>query len=311
MPTCDSEMRLCPICHNTVPYDICYLVFTSPGCGTNEGRLDVCPRCANNAFRWDPVDVNCGTEGRAFGVEIETSSCREYLRLKGKTCFGAKIDGSISGMEFCSPILRGSCGLTEVRRFLNRANRRRFKVNSDCGLHVHIDMQDLTALQKRKVAYAFVQTQAVWQSLVTEYRAHDCTFCRPTNFTHTEVRGCRHFGLFARLQDRYYWLNLRAIGKFGTIEIRHHQATLDSNEVCNWIVALVRFVDAVKDMKYSKLDEMFLSIPTIQYYWIKQLWGSKKLSRFYNSRTRLNINRLAENRLRCAQFNRSRRLVSV
>lgn len=306
----------CPVCHRAVN---CYgtrYVMESPGC-RNEATQRMCYSCAESLERWpmganveDATCIEMGTS-RRFGVEIETSACSHYARIKDKSHFGAKIDGSVSGMEFVSPILQGDAGLAEVRKFLQYANRYKFRVNSDCGLHVHIDARDLTALQKRKVNYAFIKTYGVWQSLVTEYRAHDCNWTHATNYNCDEVRSCRRFDTFASRQSRYQWFNLAAIEKHGTFEVRLYQGTLNANEICNWIKALLRFADAVKDMKYQELDNLLAGTAVRQFEGIKRLWRNKGLSRYYNKRTRLHVDHQGEARRRSARFNDARRAVLV
>jgi hypothetical protein len=277
----------------------------------------MCYHCANSLERWlmgdnveDTTCIEMGTS-RRFGVEIETSACPQYARIKDKSQFGAKLDGSISGMEFVSPILQGDAGLAEVRKFLRYANRYKFRVNDDCGLHIHIDARDLTTLQKRKITYAFVKTYGVWQSLVTEYRACDCTWAYATNYNCSEVRLCERFDRFARSQTRYHWFNLAALEDHGTFEVRLYQGTLNTNEICNWIKALLHFAEAVKDMKYQELDDLLAGTATRQFEGVKQLWHNKGLSRYYNKRTRLHVDRRGEARRRSARFNEARRTVLV
>lgn len=315
MPTCDT--RVCSRCHCRVlsPYDLRY-VRESPGC-RSEGPQLVCHSCAVGLDGWamgdDIEDKNCAEMGtnRRFGVEIETSACPRYARIKDKTRFGAKIDGSISGMEFVSPILQGDAGLAEVRKFLHSANRYKFKVNGDCGLHIHIDAGGLTPLQRRKITYAFVKTYGVWQSLVTEYRAHDCNWALATGYNCNEVQNCRNFDRFAGNQTRYHWFNLAAIEDHGTFEVRLYQGTLNANEICNWIKALLRFAEAVKDMKYRELDSLFIGNAARQFEGVKRMWHSKGLSRYYNKRTRLPVDRQGEARRRSARSNEARRAILV
>jgi hypothetical protein len=309
MPATTQICPICPICNQACStYDMTRFT-DSPGCDTGEWQY-TCWTCGDRMRCWNPTQIECSPAcekigvSRCFGVEIETSACANYCQLRDKTCFGAKFDGSISGMEFISPILRGDDGIKEVKKFLRYANKQNFQINSDCGLHVHIDARDLSPLQRRKVAYAFAKTQPVWQSFVSQFRAHESSYCHPLNYGADEIRNCHgSFIRFANSQARYNWFNITSLSHHGTFEVRLHHGSVNSQEICNWITAVLRFTEAVKDMKYSELDALFDTSSGVQFYSIKRLWGSKKLSRYYNNVTRLTIDGREENRLRCQAYN--------
>ncbi len=284
---------ICNECGEAFPIHNCHQVDLSPGCDNPETTGDLCYWCADAMRYWraqqrdfDPAHAVVGTD-RAFGVEIETSKCPRYIRIRNKSCFGAKPDSSISGIEFVSPILRGDEGLKEVQTFLHYANQYGFMVDDRCGLHVHINVQNLSPLQQRKIAYAFVKTTEVWHSFINKSR-DNCLYARRLDYNCADIQNCRYFHNFAASKDRYGWLNIAAVDCHNTFEVRLHQGSLDRDEVCNWIIALLRFVDAVKDIKYRVLDELFKGDPVLQFEQIKQLWQSDQLSRYYDTRTRLN-----------------------
>jgi hypothetical protein len=194
--------------------------------------------------------------GRCFGIELETSQCDNYPKMRGETCFGVKEDGSVDGMEFYSPILCGDKGLAEIRKFCRLAKRHDFEVDDTCGYHLHLDMRDTTIVQRKRIAYAYRLTFSLWQHLVREDRWHN-TFCEGPNYSPQELRDTHNFTTFERRQCRYQFVNLRAFCDHSTYELRGFQGTLDYREICNWIKAHLRFVEFVKDTPMAELDAMF------------------------------------------------------
>jgi len=248
-----------------------------------------CTSCYHRLAYWHPREFPFATTtkktttARCFGIELETSSCPEHISLRGKTYFGVKEDGSIDGLEFYSPILRGDKGLAEVRKFCRLAKKNDFKVNEDCGFHLHIDMRDTTEKQRRSIAYAYRLTFDMWQQLVAEERWENC-FCQEPEYTAEDIKRVDDFNHFARNQDRYEFVNIRALHTHSTYELRGYQGTLDSREICNWIKAHLRFVEAVKDKTLEELDGMFKRRPKKA---IRKILGAA-LSNYYSKQWRKN-----------------------
>jgi hypothetical protein len=262
----NAVMRLCARCQNNV--------VACAGCGSVRERYNLhhlndgtayCPSCYRQNLTWEHRDFNppantyeqTGSD-RQFGIELETSCSDGYRTLRSQTCFGAKFDGSVEGMEFVSPILQGDAGLAEVEAFCAHAKRLKFKVNSDCGYHVHINMRNTTHRQRYSVAYAYRLTYRIWASLVNEYRAHDCNYCHAPDYEADEIPFDEYsFNDFIDNGERYEFVNLKALLRHGTYEIRGYQGTLNPYEIIAWIKAHLRFVDYVKDMTPADLDLCF------------------------------------------------------
>jgi len=194
---------------------------------------------------------------RRFGIELETEECPNHTALRGKTVYGSKYDGSISGMEFVSPILQGDKGLWATRGFCTRARHMGFTVDSDCGFHLHIDVSNNTNLQRRHIAMAYAYTQSFWHSLVASYRAYDSSYCRPLDWNGECMVTTYNMPRFCDNQERYIWFNVHSLESHGTFEIRLHEGTLDSKRICNWVKIHLRFADFVQDLKFRQIAAMF------------------------------------------------------
>lgn len=256
----NSQTALCRGCRRLFSLGICVncqgfyycpncarsQLHTCPSCLRLLYRGDLCSQCRpREAATWHPAPVACGS-GRCFGIELETSSCNGYRSLRGQTCFGAKHDSSISGMEFVSPVLCGDRGLTEVTTFCKNAKDLGFTVDGDCGYHLHIDMRETSTDQRKAIAYAYRLTYPFWASFVNSFRANDCRYCKAPSYRGDELLR-DDFDYFCRCSDRYEFVNLAAYRTHKTFEIRGHQGTLNPVEILNWIEAHLRFVEAVEN----------------------------------------------------------------
>lgn len=217
---------------------------------------------------------------RRFGVELETSRCFRASRLALKTVYGAKHDGSIDGLEFVSPILQGDAGLRATRGFCTRARHARFAVDSNCGMHIHLDVSGEDALQRRHIAAAYAATQGLWCSLVSPRRLHN-TYCGPIPWNFQDMVACRDFQDRCEETSRYYWFNIAAAEKYRTFEIRNHEGTLDGVRVCNWIKAHARFFDAVADMKFHEIKVRFTGTQAQVWRAVTDTWNDPALRRYW------------------------------
>ena len=235
----------------------------------------ICSHCYYNGFTtWEPAPLTGVSTSRCFGIELETSRCKGYKSLRGQTLFGAKHDGSISGMEFVSPILWGQEGLDEIKNFCKLAKH--FQVNGDCGYHLHIDMRNTTAEQRRSIVYAYYLTYHIWSKFINQYRAHDCRYCRAPGYSLDDIVRTHNFNDFCNGQDRYEFLNLQAYYKYKTFEIRGYEGTLNPVEICNWIDVHLKFVTTVQDKSLMELRNLF----AIAWPAMKRIFGPD-MARFY------------------------------
>lgn len=104
-------------------------------------------------------------------------------------------------------------------------------VNKTCGMHVHLDMRQRDA---RGAWDNLMLAQGVMFKMQPKSRQKN-TYCkRVTNTEFTLNRNCR-----------YYAINVLALRRFNTLEIRLHSATLELTKIVNWVNLLIGVVDAV------------------------------------------------------------------
>ena len=241
---------------------------------------------------------------RTFGVEIEFGLKRDITESTFKSEFemrtGEEIvmstghyntpvnsrkwtlayDGSVRvinhyGRELKSPPIK----LSEIHRiknvydYLNEVG----KVNRTCGQHVHIDCNDMTFKQWKKVLIAYLVNEDVIDMMHPISRRFGSgvgtQYCGSgQGRRHISVNRSEHSTTYNILQEHYKSVvinecikkikksrNIRQLvssgfgdkysnvcfkENFGTIEFRQHAGTLEHGKVMNWVTFLNQFVIA-------------------------------------------------------------------
>lgn len=144
-------------------------------------------------------------------------------------------------------------------------------VNATCGLHVHIGARWMTTSQIAKLCALYTLYEPQIDSfMMPERRASKNTYCKSLfdryewtgphmqrlgqNDVLTAIRNARtvedvakaingHFdatGTTRRPTGRYHKVNLQCFTRLGTIEFRHHHATVDAKRMWMWVKFLGR-----------------------------------------------------------------------
>lgn len=98
-----------------------------------------------------------------FGVEIETASGRIPNLLSRQFNWKCMRDGSVSGGEYITGILKGDAGLTHLKgicKYLNATT----KTNHNCGVHVHVGN---AAFNKEFTVFAYILAIKLQENLLT------------------------------------------------------------------------------------------------------------------------------------------------
>jgi hypothetical protein len=229
-----------------------------------------CTGCRrSNGEEWDQDSHWSGCAGydkigssRKFGVELETSYSPDYEDWADGHGWGAKTDGSTSGMEFVSPAMHGNDGYDSVIDFASKMDRNGCEVDDSCGYHVHIDLSDTSKEQRKVIALAYHYTRKVWSKFVDRSR-RDTYYARySSDSQHASEGDWDRDKIMAgddkpRGRDRYCWLNWSAFDRHSTVEVRSHEATCDGRAVINWVKAHTKFVDYVKGMTVGEVTRTF------------------------------------------------------
>lgn len=210
------------------------------------------------------INSRSDIEERTFGIEIECyhktnrdirSQVAHELRVIGIACVDVRYthevmetwkvttDSSIrggEGLEVVSPILKGQSGIEEIKKVMKVLTRLGCRVNRTTGLHVHIGANDLSTGELHNVFRFYRQNEQIFDSIVARSRRGD---------DNTYTRSLRNYSDFPT--TRYTKVNYQSYLKYGTIEFRQHQGSLNGDKAEHWI-KLVRQIIATAKIKDSR-----------------------------------------------------------
>lgn len=243
--------------------------------------------------------------GRRFGVEIEFITTRggnyysgaqleyvaEALRNAGLTAEVQRYNHTVShsiwkvttdasvrrGGELVSPVLQGEEGRHQLKIALQVLRDVGCKTSSSCGVHVHHEIADYNFNDISRLATVWDLNANTISSMVSRSRRNG-QWCQDLNeydmrilrtlSDHNRDRG--HSATVSRmgLLNRYKSINFAAYPKYGTVEIRQHQGTLNTQKILAWIDFGQAIIDTVKteqiDPTFESLNQLleYINLPT-------------------------------------------------
>jgi len=218
-----------------------------------------------------------------FGIELEVATSKsqeevvEALQNAGidtiragygsptSTSWKVQYDGSINGWEIVSPPLTNTDELEIVCHVLRKELKCRSSVKT--GLHIHHDISDLNLEQIKNIysLYAKYELNAI-QSIQSPARQNN-TYCRPISTYVNQVLNSNSIEEFKKaVPTRYVTLNNKAYVKYGTIEFRGAQGTVEIDRIKAWIELTHKLVETaaekteVKKLYQGRTNEEALEI---------------------------------------------------
>lgn len=219
--------------------------------------------------------------GRKFGVEIEyigdNHSVEREMTARGLICnvegYNHQIrrntwkivtDASVSGgYELVSPPLSGQDGLNQLEKACEALAAGGARVSRACGLHVHHDVSDLDAPAFGRLARGWSRNQSATDRLVAASR-RSSQWAQPL-----EEHEVRHIEALASMEDqvvrshlsgyrinRYRSLNVACYPRYGTVEIRQHQGTLNFKKIAAWMAYGQAFIAAAQAGEIAVADNV-------------------------------------------------------
>lgn len=189
-----------------------------------------------------------GSTAEYVGVEIEcivpstgrVNASLNKSRVKGiKHVVALSRDSSISG-EYgieVKLLLRSSnyiSIITEVCDILRKCGGR---VNSSCGLHIHIGLNHLSTNRDKMALYRLLVDKLGEIKEAVHPSRYDNTYCK-LNVNNKIDKG-----------SRYRAINGQSISKHNTIEVRLHQGTISPHKI-------IAFIDLLKYLTIQDATEL-------------------------------------------------------
>ena len=197
------------------------------------------------------------------GIECYFEGYHHTTRPYWKIVTDASLDGT--GGEIVSPILKGVEGAKQLETILDALdNLEGIRVNVQCGLHVHLDVNDLTVAEIQSVyeRYADYESQ-IDMVMPRSRRGNNSRWCASVTNTAGRIKNVRGRtkSALANAAGRYYKVNLQSLTRYGTMEFRQHSGTLNFDKIINWVSFLMAFVE-----KSAKLSNQVKTPKTNRVY---------------------------------------------
>lgn len=204
------------------------------------------------------ADVEGKVSGRfTFGVEMEcfvnsgairtaaerTGMAYEYEGYNhrdGHSYFKFTTDSSVRGMddpiECVSPVLTGNDGKRMLKNACKTLNKADAKVNSTCGLHVHIGAAKLTDKQYCNVFVNYMYLEAVIDTFMAQSRRNNEYANTIQDHKYAIERAVTIQNIQNALHNwRYHKINPMSYDRHKTIEFRQHSGTTNYEKIINWV----------------------------------------------------------------------------
>lgn len=182
------------------------------------------------------VDVlnMAGIEARNDGYHHQR---RDYWRVTEDSSVNAE------GCEMVTPVLTHTRDLPVVKQAVRRIMLAGALIDSSCGIHVHHGLPQAGSLRRTKVVAEAVAHYAAWQPIINklivpsrlERDNYGRAMSGPGRWYQNIRSNASQLARWADWQDRYEAVNLNAISAHGTLEFRQHHASLDGEEIADWV----------------------------------------------------------------------------
>lgn len=228
-----------------------------------------------------------------FGVEIEfftdeytpTSVIDDLLFQTNIKKWEIKTDSSCgrrkdeSGLELVSPILEGEDGFNQIKEAVKFIKGLGGKINNHCGLHIHIGIENFTPVRVLHIAKRYKANEKNIDTFMAMSRRNDNNvFCKPMSDAFWSLEKLNDedvesiSDIVSKQSNRQCKFNLYSYREHGTIEFRHHGATLNSKRIIYWVKFLQEFCKFTtsENIGDSGFDKMFHSKDVKKYYQTKR-----------------------------------------
>ena len=204
-----------------------------------------CARCDGDGY------IECSEcEGHSSGGRSNNfmGDLRDAFKKAKITHCSVRSDGSLNdggGVEVCL-LFDASKGYEKLKKVCGILEDFGASINTDCGLHVHLDYTGRTRDTILKIGKHFEKFLPVLAEMQPNSRRHN-TYCR----------------MQSSITERYSAINLTAFNKHKTIECRLHSGTTNFEKIKNWVELLIcikKRYNPRKPFKKIKTFQRFIDV---------------------------------------------------
>jgi hypothetical protein len=205
---------------------------------------------------------------RAFGVELEFNTdgrgsvwLRELLMKNNikivrefvPSSRGWRLGYDGSEFELKSPILKEEEGFEELKFVMNLLNSNGCRTNNNDGMHVHHDAPEFVGNHEHilRLVKSWHFNQDTINEFVAPRRRTNRSACLPWALTIVEdlEKGLCRGEHGRRKEFGRRSINVDSLQKYGTIEIRLHEGTLNYEVAEAWIKFCQKFINSIAKRK--------------------------------------------------------------
>lgn len=193
-----------------------------------------------------PSDVILGTN--MVGIEVEVEDARVGIIHKKYKHWKIVHDGSLrnGGIEFVFAGPKGGKDAEDALDELFDVKKEDIPtINERCGIHVHVDVRDLTAKQLKSFCLLAVMFEEVFMAKTGE--RSDNIFC--CKFSTSDIQ-LEFISNIEKMSKGNYYRSFGKVGKyasvnflcletFGSIEFRYHKGSFNKEEITIWVNTLL------------------------------------------------------------------------
>lgn len=197
------------------------------------------------------IDVDTALQAlRAVGIQVSFEGYTHAVMADWKIVTDSSVTpvgtGRGVGLELVSPILKGEEGLATLAKALDALHNAGAKVNTTCGLHVHIDTAGMDVTKRKHFFSAYVENQSVMDRLVSRSRRNNRQYTRP--YTSSQITSAlQAIEQGVDWNSRFMTLNINSFSKYGTFEFRQHQGTLNGKKAVAWVKMLLAIAETAQE----------------------------------------------------------------
>jgi hypothetical protein len=196
----------------------------------------------------------------AYGIHVAgyhgntCSGCRARITTK---YWKVERDGSVSdhngGGECVSPILTGEDGLEEVTIAMRAIRSVGGQVDTRCGMHIHLSVDGMSSDQRATVIETLYRHHDLMDRLVAPSRRNN-HYCHKPHAAEVArwADAMRRSGTYGH-GEKYRTINVAAYPRYGTVEVRYHQGTLNGRKAGAWIRFLLAMFDTVANDEQTSI----------------------------------------------------------
>jgi hypothetical protein len=272
-----GHLAICSDCRNCTECCCCENSFFPSG-------VRVLHRPSLNFHPYNPKDKI----SRYIGVEIEVSESNpddgeHIFETLTKWGCAAVHDGSLpeTGYEINTAPAKGEVFEKEINAVCAALKVANAKVNSSCGLHVHIDCRDLNFYDLKKTILVYSKVEESLFRMLAKSRTTN-HYCQKINKKFDKILiekdknwrknlleqtyGSNSLGIREARRDkyneaRYYALNIHSWFYRKTLEFRQHQGTVDPKKIINWAKICQSIVNFAVKHSEREIEKHFQNVP--------------------------------------------------